>query len=243
MIRIGTSGWQYDDWRGSFYPDDLPKRRWLEFASRRFPTVEVNATFYRLPEEKAFARWREETPDGFTFSVKASRYLTHTRRLVDPGGPVVRLWERAIALGDRLGPLLFQLPPNFALDLDRLAGLLEVLPKAMAPAIEFRHPSWDRPEVYRMLDDAGAALVWADPGPMPVGRVCGGWTYLRFHRAHPNQGWEYGREQLRPWAERLASGAGDAYVYFNNDPGAAAVRDAATLTSLLTDLAPQRLSR
>jgi uncharacterized protein YecE (DUF72 family) len=242
MIRVGTSGWQYDDWRGTFYPEDLPKRQWLQVCSRRFSTIEVNNTFYRLPERSTFERWREETPDGFCFTVKASRYLTHVRRLVDPEEPVQRLWERALGLGPRLGPVLFQLPPNFKFDLDRLAGLFEVLPSSMRPALEFRDVSWDRPEVNEMLDRYGAALGWADPGPIACERATGGWLYMRFHRADFDGSWEYGREQLRPWAERIAgSDAEEVFVYFNNDPGAAAIRDADTMIELLTELVPGRM--
>ena len=243
MIRVGTSGWQYDDWRGTFYPDDLPKRRWLEVCSRRFPTIEVNNTFYRLPERGTFERWREETPEGFCFTVKASRYLTHVRRLVDPGEPVQRLWERALGLGARLGPVLFQLPPTFKLDIDRLTGLLEALPSGMRPALEFRDPSWDHPEVHELLDRHMAALVWADPGPITRDRPTGGWLYMRFHRADFDGSWEYGRDRLRPWAARIAgSDAEEVFVYFNNDPGAAAIRDADTMIDLLTELVPERMA-
>ncbi len=241
MIRVGTSGWQYDDWRGTFYPDDLPKRQWLEVCSRRFPTIEVNNTFYRLPERDTFERWREETPAGFCFTVKASRYLTHVRRLVDPQEPVQRLWERALGLGDRLGPVLFQLPPNFKVDLDRLAGLLEVLPSSMRPALEFRDVSWDRPEVHEHARPFEGCAGVGRPGPHSHERATGGWLYLRFHRA--DSSWEYGRERLRPWAERIASiDAREVFVYFNNDPGAAAIRDADTMIELLTELVPERLA-
>ena len=241
MIRVGTSGWQYDDWRGNFYPEDLPKRRWLELCSRRFPTIEVNNTFYRLPQRGTFERWRGETPEGFCFTVKASRYLTHVRRLADPEEPVQRLWERALGLGPRLGPVLFQLPPNYKLDIDRLTGLLGVLPPSMRPALEFRDASWDVPEVHELLDRSKAALVWADPGPIARQRVTGGWLYLRFHRA--DSSWEYGTDRLRPWAERIAgSDAEEIFVYFNNDPGAAAIRDADTMIDLLTALVPEQMA-
>jgi uncharacterized protein YecE (DUF72 family) len=236
MILIGTSGWQYDWWRGAFYPADVPKSRWLEHFATRFPTVELNNSFYRLPSERAFDGWRERTPDGFVMAVKASRYLTHIKRLRDPKEPVDLFWSRAKHLRSRLGPVLFQLPPRFAVDLERLEAVLAVLPDGMRPAFEFRDRSWETDAVYARLDSAGAAFVLADRagGPVPD-VVTGGWTYVRFH-----QGGEhapgYGAAALRRWADRLASmPARDAFVYFNNDQGGAAIRDAATLTEMLQE--------
>src|SRR5206468_2606074 len=142
VIHIGTSGWQYRDWGGTFYPDDLAQREWLPYYATRFRTVEVNNSFYRLPEEATFKRWKESTPAGFVMAVKASRFLTHLKRLRDPEEPVDLFWERATNLGPRLGPVLFQLPPRFPADRGRLGGLLHVLPRAMRAAFEFRDPSW-----------------------------------------------------------------------------------------------------
>ncbi len=139
--------------------------------------------------------------------------------------------------------MLFQLPPTFKLDIDRLTGLLEALPSGMRPALEFRDPSWDVPEVHELLDRHMAALVWADPGPIARDRPTGGWLYMRFHRADFDGSWEYGRDRLRPWAERIArSDAEEVFVYFNNDPGAAAIRDADTMIDLLTELVPERMA-
>jgi len=234
VILVGTSGWQYRDWRGRFYPKDLPTSRWLEHYATRFRTVEVNNSFYRLPSEDVFAAWRERTPEGFVMTVKASRYITHIQRLRDPREPVELLWSRASALGPRLGPILFQLPPGFARDDERLGGLLEALPSGMRAAFEFRDPSWEVEPVYEWLDAAGAAIVLADrPRARVPHVVTGGWSYLRFHQGLAGRP-GYTRDKLRRWARRIAAlPARDVFAYFNNDTGAAAVRDAVALTALL----------
>ncbi len=234
MIHVGTSGWQYDDWRGVVYPPGLPVRSWLPHYATLFPTVELNASFYRLPSAEAFATWRAETPPGFVMSVKVSRFITHIRRLAAPRDPVELLWSRARGLGDRLGPVLFQLPPHFPADRDRLRALLRALPPGMRAAFEFRDPSWSTPAVLDLLDGAGAALVLADrPGARVPGIVTGGWAYVRFHQG----GWfepGYRTDKLRRWADRIAAlPARDAFVYFNNDTGGAAVHDALALTHML----------
>jgi uncharacterized protein YecE (DUF72 family) len=236
MIYIGTSGWQYDDWRRRFYPKDLPKSRWLEYFSARFPTVEVNNTFYRLPGEDAFVRWREQSAPGFVVTIKASRFITHIKRLAEPREPLELLWSGCRGLGPKLGPVLVQLPPRFGIDIGRLETFCAAIPKGMRTAFEFRDPSWETREVFDLLDRSGAALVWADsPGARVPEVVCGGWAYLRFHKggvARPG----YSRVKLRRWADRLASlEASDVFVYFNNDTGGAAVRDAETLTGLMAD--------
>ncbi|HEX6131191.1 MAG TPA: DUF72 domain-containing protein [Actinomycetota bacterium] len=233
-VRIGTSGWVYRDWRGTVYPTELPQRRWLEHLSRRFPTIEINASFYRLPERDTFAGWREQVPEGFRFAVKMSRYLTHLRRFRDPTDSVDRFWERATALGPTLGPVLFQQPPRFPADVGLLRELLSTLPAAMRPAFEFRDPSWERDDVLATLDAAGAAWVLADrPDARVTPHVTGGWTYVRFHRGR-RVAFGYTAAKLRTWADRIAAlPASDAWIYFNNDPGGAAVRDAARLERLL----------
>lgn len=233
-VLVGTSGWQYDDWRGRFYPKDLPKSEWLRYFSEAFPTVEVNNTFYQLPKEETFVAWRQASADGFLVTVKASRYITHLRRLRDCRDPVRLLWSRCRRLGKKLGPVLFQLPPNFKADVDLLRAFLRLLPESMRPAFEFRHPSWETGETHRALDEAGCALVLADrPGARPPGVVTGGWSYIRFHQGTP-LGPGYTRAKLRRWADRITDmQARDAFVYFNNDTGGAAVRDAMTLRELL----------
>jgi uncharacterized protein YecE (DUF72 family) len=233
-IYVGTSGWQYRDWRGPLYPDGLPQRRWLEHFSSEFPVVEVNNTFYMLPKEDTFTKWREGSAPGFTFVVKANRYITHIRRLRDSRGPVARFWERCLRLEEKLGPVLFQLPPNLLADPGLLERFVAGLPGGMRSAFEFRHPSWDTEEVRAILDGRGCALVMADrPGARVDDVVTGGWAYLRFHQGQESVP-DYTPEKLRRWADRIVSlPAQDAYVFFNNDPGGAAVRDSVTLTRYL----------
>jgi len=233
---VGTSGWQYDDWRVRFYPEGLPKARWLAFFADRFSSVEVNNTFYRLPSRETFARWRAETPTGFVFSVKASRFITHVKRLREPEEPLALLLQHAAGLSDRLGPVLFQLPPRFRADVGLLKAFLGTLPSGVRAALEFRDPSWETAEVFTCLENAGAALVWPDrPRVRLALSLTGGWAYVRFHegrRSEPG----YTREKLRRWADRLAATpATDVFAYFNNDTGGAAVRDARTLSELLLE--------
>jgi uncharacterized protein YecE (DUF72 family) len=234
-VLIGTSGWQYDSWRGRFYPADVPKRRWLTYFAERFPTVEVNNSFYMLPKAESFARWRTETPAGFVVTVKASRYITHIRRMRGAGDPVRVFLDRAHHLGEKLGPVLFQFPPRFGADVGLLREFLGVLPRSLRSAFEFRDRSWERDDVFEALDAAGVAFVLADrPGARVPHVVTGGWSYVRFHQGRPGIA-DYPRDKLRRWADRIASTqARETYVYFNNDPGGAAVRDAFTLTELLS---------
>jgi uncharacterized protein YecE (DUF72 family) len=236
MILVGTSGWQYRDWRRRFYPEGLAQRGWLGYFSERFPVVEVNNTFYMLPKDETFVRWRQESAAGFLFVVKASRYITHIRRLRDGREPLKLFWSRCRRLGKKLGPVLFQLPPNFPADLERLEGFVALLPPTMRAAFEFRHPSWGTDEARALLDRAGCALVLPDrPGWRVTDVVTGGWAYVRFHqgqRGAPG----YTKRKLVRFADRIAAwDARETYVFFNNDPGGAALRDAVTLTGLLRD--------
>jgi len=232
--HIGTSGWQYADWRGRFYPEDVPQREWLEYYAGRFETVEVNNSFYRLPERDTFRAWRDRTPEGFIVTVKASRFITHLKRLKDPEEPVELLWERATGLGDRLGPVLFQLPPRFPVDVPRLKELVAVLPERLRAAFEFRDPSWYTRDVFDLIDGRGAALVWPHrPRDRMTLPALGGWVYVRFHQGSM-RGPDYRRDTLRRWASRIAAAdADEAFVYFNNDQGGAAIRDARTMRELL----------
>jgi uncharacterized protein YecE (DUF72 family) len=235
MIYVGTSGWQYRDWRGRFYPKGVPQRAWLTEYSTVFPTVEVNNSFYQLPKDETFDRWREATPPGFRFAVKASRYITHIRRLRDAKDSVELFWSRAARLGPKLGPVLFQLPPHFKADAALLRDFLAVLPQRIRPAFEFRDESWRADPVCELLDRAGAAWVLADrPGWRVPRIVTGGWSYVRFHqgrRLHPG----YPSSKLRRWADRIASEAAeDTFVYFNNDALGAAPEDASRLSRMLS---------
>jgi uncharacterized protein YecE (DUF72 family) len=227
-VIIGTSGWQYRDWRGRFYPQRLAQRLWLEHYCRHFDTVESNAAFYRLPEQATFVSWRERTPPDFRWAVKASRYLTHIKRLREPAEPVARLMGRAEGLGPKLDAVLLQLPPTLQADRDLLRECLAQFPPGTRVAVEPRHVSWWTDDVRALLERYGAALCWADRNEQPITPLwrTTDWGYLRLHTGVDD--WRYRPETLRLWAERLAStyGDGDVLVYFNNDPGGAAVVDA-----------------
>jgi uncharacterized protein YecE (DUF72 family) len=231
---VGTSGWQYRDWRGVLYPEGVPQRLWLETYAATFPTVESNNAFYRLPPEETFAAWRERTPAGFVMAVKASRFLTHIKRLAEPEEPVARLMAAVAGLGDKLGPILLQLPPTLRADPARLDHCLSCFPGGVRVAVEFRHETWWTPGVREILGARGAALCWADRRGRPVSPLwdTAAWGYVRLHEGRA--GFSYGDTSLRTWAGRVReAGWRDAYVYFNNDPGGAAVRNAARFATLI----------
>jgi uncharacterized protein YecE (DUF72 family) len=229
-VLIGTSGWQYRHWRGPFYPPDLPQRRWLEHYAQCFDTVEVNNAFYRLPEPHTFADWAARTPERFCIAVKASRYLTHVRRLRGPAEPVERFLSHARHLGPKLGPVLLQLPPNLAADLPALEDTLTRFPSDVRVAVEFRHPSWFEDETRALLEAHDVAWCLADSAhrKTPLWRTAS-WGYLRMHEGRATPHPCYGRQALATWARTLAgtwSQGEDVYVYFNNDGRACALRDA-----------------
>ncbi|MEU7742575.1 DUF72 domain-containing protein [Nonomuraea sp. NPDC049158] len=233
---VGTSGWQYKDWRGILYPQGVPQRLWLETYTETFPTVESNNAFYRLPAPESFAGWRDRTPDGFVMAVKASRFLTHIKRLADPEEPVERLMNAASTLKDKLGPILVQLPPTLKADPERLARCLDCFPKHVRVAVEPRHPSWWTDEVREILAARDAALCWADRLGRPVSPLwrTAGWGYVRLHEGRATPWPSYGDTALKTWAKRVKeAGWRDAYVYFNNDPGGAAVRNAIRFAKLV----------
>ncbi|MGW5386269.1 DUF72 domain-containing protein [Nocardia sp. NPDC003963] len=240
-LRIGTSGWQYRDWRGVLYPDGCPQRLWLEHYAANFATVENNNAFYRLPARETFASWRERTPGDFVVAVKASRFLTHMKRLRDPGEPVSRLLDRAAGLGSRFGPVLLQLPGTLRADPVLLDTCLRCFPDGIRVAVEPRHESWWSPRIRGVLEDNRAALCWADTGSHPVTPQwrTTDWGYLRLHRGRARPLPRYGPRALRTWAERLTGTWGardDVFVYFNNDPGGAAVRDAVAFAAIATEI-------
>jgi uncharacterized protein YecE (DUF72 family) len=221
-LRVGCSGWVYRDWRGSFYPKDLPQRRWLERYAEVFDTVEINNTFYRLPSRDAVAGWHEATPAGFTFTVKASRYITHVKRLRQVADGLARLSERIepIAEAGKLGPILWQLPANFQRDDDRLAAALEALDQGRH-CFEFRHPSWFTAPVYELLRAHRAALVVGDhpKWPFQERRLTTDWTVIRFHHGRRGRGGNYSPAELAEWRRRVAQWRRRAtvFAYFNND--------------------------
>jgi uncharacterized protein YecE (DUF72 family) len=231
-VRVGCSGWNYAHWRERVYPKGLPPARWLEHYATLFDTVEVNSTFYRLPRREAVARWVEEqTPEDFLFSVKASRYLTHLKRLTDLGQGIERFYERIEPLvrTPKMGPVLWQLPGNFRRDDDRLASALERLPPGRH-CFEFRHETWFVPEVYELLRARGAALVIGDhpQRPFQTHELTADWTFVRFHYGSRGRNGNYSDSELEEWHARLAEWRTrvEVYAYFNNDWRGFAVRNA-----------------
>ena len=234
LFRVGCSGWQYKHWRGDFYPADIPQREWLEYYVRQFDTVEVNNSFYRLPDEGVFDSWRARTPAGFLFAVKASRFLTHMKKLKDPEEPVERLFSRAVELRRKLGPVLYQLPRQMPKNVDRLAGFLAVLPARVKHVLEFRDPSWYDEEVMRLLRRRNVALCLHDmSGSASPLAVTSRFTYVRFHGASGRYDGSYPPDVLQKWATWLLDQHIPFYVYFNNDIGGHAPRDARTFIQLL----------
>lgn len=242
-LLVGTSGYVYGHWRHIFYPRDVPPTQWLAFYARHYATVELNNPFYRLPEARTFRHWAGQVPPGFVFAVKASRYLTHLKRLREPGPPLSRLLRRAAALGPRLGPVLFQLPGNFHADAGRLDLFLRALGRqrrvpALRAVLEVRHASWLAPEITDRLRAAGVALCLADWRACPVsGPLTADFVYVRRHGA-PRRGGGYTDAMLRADAVAvqawLRTGR-DVHVYFNNDGGGWAVRNAGRLLGMVTD--------
>jgi uncharacterized protein YecE (DUF72 family) len=239
-VLIGTSGWQYRDWKDRLYAGTAQKR-WLERYTECFSTVEVNAAFYRLPKLSTFEGWRQRTPPGFVMAVKASRYLTHILRLRDPEEPVKRLMAAAEGLGDRLGPVLLQLPPTMRAEPDLLAACLDTFPRHVRIAVEPRHPTWWTPEVQEVLTARNAALCWADRRGEPVTPLwrTADWGYVRFHEGAAEPWPDYSQETLRTWLKRIADAwpsDADVFTFFNNDPNGAAVRNALTFGELVSNL-------
>ena len=222
QVRIGCSGWNYDDWTGRLYPDGEPRRRWLELYAARFDTVEVNTTFYRLPSRDAVAGWVQQTPPQFEFAVKASRYLTHIKRLRELGDGIRRFYERIEPLSQagRLGPVLWQLPENFHRDDERLAAWLQALPDGRH-TIEFRHQSWFVPEVMSALRAGRVALTIADhpKRPFQSHEATADWRFVRFHYGSRGRDGNYSPAEIDTWARRIAAWrrTHEVYAYFNND--------------------------
>lgn len=248
-IRIGCSGWNYKHWRGNFYAPELPVRAWFEHYSSVFDTVEVNNTFYRLPESATFAAWRQRAPRDFLFAIKASRFITHIKRLREPEEPVTRLFERVCQLQDHLGPVLYQLPASFHLDLTRLDDFLALLPRTVGEingtppqhvirhVFEFRHPSWYVDETQAVLRAHGAVMCLHDKAGSAVFEPLDTpYLYLRFHAPGGHYFGRYDQRRLAEWASILAAqwrAGRDVFAYFNNDPEGMAVINAHELRALL----------
>ena len=232
-IRVGCSGWQYPHWRDDFYPGELATSRWFAHYALTFDTVEINNSFYRLPPAETFARWREQAPKHFLYAVKASRFLTHMKKLKDPEDPLFRFFENAKQLGPHLGPILYQLPPTFPLDLERFEIFLRALPRGYRHTIEFRDTSWYDDRVFALMQKYKVALCLHDmQGSATERLVVGPFIYVRFHHGTKRYGGRYSDERLDSWGAWLAARAAgglDVFAYFNNDTGGHAPRDAVRL--------------
>ena len=239
-VHVGTSGWSYPHWDGVLYPPGLPPRRRLDYYLPRYGTAELNSSFYRWPADAAFTRWRRRLPDRFVLSVKAPRGLTHARRLYGPERWLERIGRGLARLGERRGVLLVQLSPRLALDYPRLAYVLAQLPPGLRAAFEFRHPSWHQEGVFQLLERHGAAYCVMSGAGLPcVLRATARFVYVRLHGPDPHHlyGGSYSDDDLRWWAARVREWGAmgrDVYVYFNNDGGGNAVRNADSLKRLLS---------
>lgn len=236
-VLLGTSGWQYKDWRKSFYPEKLAQRLWLSFYTERFQTVEVNNSFYRLPPPETFAAWAAGTPDDFVVVPKMSRYLTHIKRLRDPEEPVERFLRHAEPLGSKMGPILVQLPPTLKADLELLKRCLALFPAGVRVAVEFRHETWFNEDTMAVLREFNAAHCLADREATVLGPVerTADWLYLRLHEGVADPSPCYSDEDLDEWVRRLVEledGVTESFVYFNNDPNCCAVENAITFAEL-----------
>jgi uncharacterized protein YecE (DUF72 family) len=238
-IWIGTSGFNYKDWRGDFYPESLPQKIWLEYYSTKFKTVEINATFYGSFRKQAFRNWADTVPDDFIFAVKGSRFITHVKHLKNPEDSIKRFFGQIINLKQKLGVVLWQFPPNFKNNIEnkvRLEQFLKSLPKKVPQVFEFRDNSWFENEVYKLLDHTRAGIVISESSVFPFKEVVvGGICYIRFHGPTRLYSSPYSTEQLKAWAEKIRkwSGSSDVFCYFNNDSGGHAFRNAAELGKIV----------
>ncbi|MBA7647153.1 hypothetical protein ES703_54923 [subsurface metagenome] len=237
---IGTSGWVYPHWRDVFYPPKLAQSKWLEFYTQHFPTVELNNSFYRLPSEKAFSNWRDTSPGGFIYAVKVSRFITHIKRLKDVEEPVETFLSRAHHLEEKLGPLLYQLPPNMHRNDERLEAFLSLLPRGLRHVVEFRHESWLDEEVFAILRKYNVGFCVFDmPGLACPLVATADFGYVRFHGSSGLYFSCYSDDELEDWAQKISALGKDlntVYIYFNNDAQGFAIRNARTLSKKLAQM-------
>lgn len=235
-IHIGTSGWNYKHWKGSFYPEDLSSGEWLNFYAKHLHTVEINNTFYRLPEKKILAKWLDTVSPQFIFAVKASRYITHMKKLKDPVQGLENFLPRIKALRDKLGPILFQLPPHWHLNLERLKSFLQALPREFRYTFEFRDSSWWRDEVYDLLENQGAAFcIFELAGQLSPKQVTADFVYVRLHGPGDAYQGKYDNRALAGWAGAFSSWEKQGkqiYCYFDNDEKGYAAQNALTLQDM-----------
>lgn len=237
QLFIGTSGWHYKHWRGSFYPEKLPASKMLEFYTQHFRTVELNNTFYRLPQPNGLANWHDSTPADFHFALKGSRFLTHMKKLKDPAPAIERFFERADMLQEKLGPIVFQLPPNWEVDAERLENFLRELPRGHRYAFELRNPTWHSPEIYRILKRHRAAFCIFEIAGFRSGfEITADFTYVRLHGPEGAYQGSYSAQVLAEWAARIRGWQRDLraiYIYFDNDQAGFAPRNALELARLV----------
>lgn len=233
-VRIGTSGWVYKHWQGIFYPKELPQKDWFSRYAQEFDTVEINNSFYRLPSESAFDSWRRQAPPGFHYAVKASRYLTHMKKLKDPEEPLHLFFERAKRLEQTLGPVLYQFPPHWGMNLSRFEHFLSALPKGYQHVVEFRDPSWLTEEVFKTMERFRVAHCLHDMYTLQIPiRITAPPVYIRLHGDTRHAG-DYPPAALEPWATRIREWQDlGVFVYFNNDVGGYALENARTLKHML----------
>jgi uncharacterized protein YecE (DUF72 family) len=236
-IRIGCSGWNYRHWRGAFYPEKLPQKRWFEHYAATFATVELNTSFYRLPTAETFEKWRDQAPPGFRYAVKAPRFITHMKKLTECAEPVDEFLSRARRLGATLGPILFQLPPRLAFDRERTEAFLALLPPDLHHVLEFRETSWINADVLALLDEKGIGFCVHDmTGSTTPFWASGPLAYLRFHGGEGKYWGRYRDDRLLAAAEWMAEQARagrEVWAYFNNDIHAHAIDDALTLRAIV----------
>ena len=241
QVRIGCSGWMYAHWRGRFYPEKLAARKWFGFYAEHFDTVEINNSFYRLPKAETFDSWQAQAPAGFCYAVKANRFLTQAKKLKDCEEPLDRMMTPVRHLGSTLGPILYQLPPRFRLNLERLEQFLSLLPKDVTNIFEFRDTSWFVDEVFALLDRHGAGFCAHDMPGLETPRIATGRAaYVRFHGGEGKYWGRYPDERLLGWADWMADQARNGrtvWVYFNNDIDGHAIQDALTLKAIIAQSA------
>jgi len=243
-IRIGTSGWHYKHWGGNFYPEKLPAAKMLAYYYSRFDTVEINNSFYMLPKPETLAAWRDATPKNFEFAIKASRFLTHNKKLKEPENALNNFLPRAETLGRKLGPILFQLPPKWRINGERLSALLDAVPKYHRYTFEFREPSWHVPEIYDLLGRHNAAFcIYELAGFHSPIEITADWTYIRLHGPLGKYQGSYSTKTLRAWADRIVNWSKQfkgIYVYFDNDQAGYAASNALTLKRLVAGIQAKR---
>lgn len=239
LIHVGTSGWYYQHWEGPFYPQDLSTEDYLDYYAARFQTVEINNTFYQLPKEETLKKWRQTVPTGFVFSVKASRYITHMKKLKDPQEPVFTFLDRISVLGHKLGPILFQLPPNWHFNPQRLRAFLDVLPAGYRYAFELRDPSWLDPRAYQALAEHEVAFCIYDfHRRLSPKKVTTDFVYLRLHGPYGAYRGKYTTETLAGWAGAFSTWTRqgkEIYCYFDNDEKGYATQNALELQAMIED--------